>query len=88
MTRYAVELSRLTPTYHSLWMAQSWRNQDIVLPALPAGYDASAEWGAGTGRYRAIACSGWDQHFVSSRLIVVPKCACGYGQPVEGSIFQ
>jgi hypothetical protein len=90
-TRYALELSWAESYPGSLWVAQSWRHQDIVLPALPAGYDATAEWGSGSGRYRAIACNGWDQHFLTSPLGVAaahPEWACGMSAPMSGPILE
>jgi len=74
-------------------MVQSWHHQDIVLPGLPTGYDATAEWGPGSGRYRLIACHGWDQYLtynVATTDWALPEgeWACGYGDPVAGPILE
>jgi hypothetical protein len=94
-TQYSVEVSAPNPNFpyppnRSLWMVQSWSHQDIVLPALPAGYDATAEWGSGTGRYRLIACDGWDQYLTTdlAKPAAHPEWMCGYGAPINGPILE
>jgi hypothetical protein len=94
-TRYWVQVNRGLHYWDAgstpVWTAASWRHQDIVLPALPAGYDSTEQWGPGQGFYRLFAGGKECDYLTGSFMRVpstMPEWNYAYSPPLSGPILE